>query len=369
MIPVNMPKLGPREKELLDECIDSGWISSEGPFVREFEERMAKQADREFGIAVCNGTAALDVAVAALGIGPGDEVIVPTFTIISCVHQIVRAGARPVFVDCDPETWNLCIDAVEQKITSKTKAVMAVHIYGLPVDMDPLLELARQNNLLIIEDAAEAIGQTCNDRACGSFGDISTLSFYPNKHVTTGEGGMVLTNDKDIADRCRSLRNLCFQAEQRFVHEDLGWNYRMTNLQAAVGIGQLERLDQSVARKREIGRFYNEALGSYDQLQLPLPTTSYAENIYWVYGIVLKDSCPLDAAAMIDKLASQRVGARPFFWPMHQQPVLKKMGLAGNDTLPVAENIARRGLYLPSGLGTSNSDLAKVVEAVDGMLP
>ena len=183
---------------------------------------------------------------------------------------------------------------------------------------------------------------------------------------------MVLTDDLEIADRCRSLRNLCFQAEQRFVHEDLGWNYRMTNLQAAVGVAQLERLDQSVARKREIGRFYNEALGGHkylqSQLQLPLPMTSYAENIYWVYGLVLKDSCPLDAAAMIDKLASQGIGARPFFWPMHQQPVLKKMGLAGNDALPVAENIAKRGLYLPSGLGTSDSDLATVVEAVDGIL-
>lgn len=368
MIPVNLPKLGQREQELLDECIQTGWISSEGAFVREFEERMAERVGRKFGIAVCNGTAALDVAVAALGIGPGDEVIVPTFTIISCVHQIVRAGARPVFVDCDPETWNLRVDELEEKITAKTKAVMAVHIYGLPVDMDPLLELARKHDLLVIEDAAEAIGQTCNSRACGSFGDISTFSFYPNKHVTTGEGGMVLTDDPDIADRCRSLRNLCFQPEQRFVHEELGWNYRMTNLQAALGVAQLERLDETVARKREIGHFYNDALGSQEHLQLPLPSTSYAENIYWVYGIVLKESCALDAAAMMAKLGNQGIGTRPFFWPMHQQPVLKKMGLADDASLPVAENLARRGLYLPSGLGTSDADLAKVVEAVGGIL-
>ncbi|MFC1605835.1 DegT/DnrJ/EryC1/StrS family aminotransferase [Pseudomonadota bacterium] len=363
-----MPVLGKREKELLAECIDTGWVSSEGPFVGEFERLMAGQAGREFGIAVCNGTAALDIAVAALGIGPGDEVIVPTFTIISCVHQIVRAGARPIFVDCDAETCNLRVEEVERKISPRTKAVMAVHMYGLPVDLQPLLELIDDQNLLLIEDAAELIGQTYKGRACGSFGDISTFSFYPNKHVTTGEGGMVLTDDPGLAERCRSLRNLCFQKQQRFIHEELGWNYRMTNLQAAVGIAQLERLGESVRRKREIGQFYNEALAGLEQLQLPLPVTPYAENIYWVYGIVLKESCLLDAATMIEQLARSGVGARPFFWPMHEQPVLRRMGLVDDERYPVAERLARRGLYLPSGLGTSDKDLATVVEAVKGIL-
>jgi len=364
MIPVNVPRLGEREKVLLAECIDTGWISSEGPFVREFENQMAEQVGRTFGIAVCNGTAALDIAVAALDIGPGDEVIVPTFTIISCVHQIVRAGAHPVFVDCDAQTWNLQVDKVEEKITPRTKAVMAVHIFGLPVDMDPLSEIAERHGLRLIEDAAEAIGQTYNGRACGNFGDLSTFSFYPNKLVTTGEGGMVVSNNPELAQRCRLMRNLCFQAERRFVHEELGWNYRMTNIQAALGVAQLETLEESIRRKREIGRFYNEAFHGLKKVQLPLTRTQYAENIYWVYGMVLQDSCPFDAKGAIEKLAEEGIGARPFFWPMHEQPVLQKMGLAGNERHPVAERIARRGFYLPSGLGITDEELQEVVDVV-----
>jgi len=368
MIPVNLPKLGAREKELLNECIDTGWVSSEGPFVGEFERLMASHVGRSSAVAVCNGTAALDIAVDVLGIGPGDEVIVPTFTIISCIHQIVRAGARPIFVDCDPDTWNMQIDQVEQKITPRTKAVVAVHIYGLPVDMDPLLDIIDRHGLRLIEDAAELIGQTYKGRQCGSFGDLSTFSFYPNKHITTGEGGMVLVDDPELAERCRSKRNLCFQQKQRFVHEELGWNYRMTNLQAALGVAQLENLDASIQRKRAIGEFYNDALGDLQQLRLPLPATDYAENIYWVYGVVLDDSCSLDAATMMEKLAQAGVASRPFFWPMHEQPVLRKLGLAGDESYPVAESLARRGLYLPSGLGTGDDDLAAVAKAVRKIL-
>lgn len=368
MIPVNLPKLGQREKELLVECIDTGWISSEGPFVGEFERLLAAHVGRSAAVAVSNGTAALDIAVESLGIGPGDEVIVPTFTIISCIHQIVRAGAKPVFVDSDPATWNMRIDQVEQKITARTKAVLAVHIYGLPVDMDPLLKLVERHGLQLIEDAAEVIGQTYKGRQCGSFGDLSTFSFYPNKHITTGEGGMVLTDDPQLAERCRSKRNLCFQQKQRFVHEELGWNYRMTNMQAALGVAQLEKLDDTVQQKRAIGRFYNEALADLPQLRLPVPITDYAENIYWVYGIVLEDSCPFDAATMMEKLAAEGVGSRPFFWPLHEQPILREMGLTGSESFPVAESLARRGLYLPSGLGTGEDDFAIVAEVVRKIL-
>jgi len=368
MIPVNIPKLGTREKALLMECLDTGWISSQGPFVDEFENQMARRVDRKFGIAVSNGTAALDVAISALEIGPGDEVIVPTFTIISCVHQIVRAGARPVFVDCDPNTWTLNVDEVEETITPQTKAIIAVHIYGLPVDMAPLTEIARRRGLRLIEDAAEAIGQTYNGRACGNFGDLSTFSFYPNKLVTTGEGGMVVTDNPDLAKRCRSLRNLCFQSNKRFVHKELGWNYRMTNLQAALGIAQLEKLDESVRRKREIGEFYNSAFSNHSMIQLPVTRTKYADNIYWVYGIVLRDNCPLDVSDVMEKLAENDIGSRPFFWPMHEQPILKKMGLASDERHPVAERIARRGFYLPSGLGITDDNLQEVVDVLNGIL-
>lgn len=368
MIPVNLPRLGTREKELLGECIDTGWISSEGPFVGEFEQRMAAHVGRDAAIAVSNGTAALDIAVEALGIGPGDEVIMPTFTIISCVHQVVRAGARPVFVDCDAATWNMRVDHVEQKISKRTRAILAVHIYGLPVDMDPLLELARQHGLRVIEDAAEVIGQTYKGRHCGSIGDASTFSFYPNKHITTGEGGMLLTDDPALAERARSKRNLCFQRKQRFVHDELGWNYRMTNMQAALGLAQLERIDATVQRKRAIGRFYNEALAGLPQLRLPLAKTDYAENIYWVYGVVLEDSCPADAAVIMEKLAAEGIGTRPFFWPLHEQPVLRDLGLAGNESFPIAESLARRGFYLPSGLGSDDDDFARVAETVRKVL-
>ena len=379
-IPVNEPLLQGNEKKYLAECIDTGWISSEGPFVKQFEEQLAAKVERRFGIAVCNGSAALDVAVAALGIGQDDEVILPTFTIISCAAAIVRSGAKPVLVDSDPLTWNMDVNQIEEKITPKTKAIMVVHIYGLPVDMDPVLALAEKYGLMIIEDAAEAHGlnyrgqrtegrgQKTEGRPCGSFGNISTFSFYPNKHITTGEGGMVLTNDEKLAERCRSLRNLCFQSKQRFIHEELGWNFRMSNLQAAVGLAQLEKMDDHIARKRRMGKLYTELLSGISELQLPLTKTDYAENIYWVYGIVLKDQVSFDAEEAMRRLCEKKIGVRPFFWPMHEQPVFKKMGLFEGENYPVAERIARRGFYIPSGLALTNEQIKKVVSAIRSIL-
>lgn len=367
-VPVNEPLLQGNEKKYLAECIDTGWISSEGPFVREFEDLFAARVGCKHGIAVCNGSAALDMAVVALGIGHGDEVILPTFTIISCAAAVVRAGAKPVLVDSDPLTWNMDVNRIEEKITAKTRAIMVVHIYGLPVDMDPVMALAEKYGLMIIEDAAEAHGLDCKGRLCGSFGDISTFSFYPNKHITTGEGGMVLTNNEKLAERCRSLRNLCFQPKQRFIHEELGWNFRMSNLQAAVGLAQLEKLDNHITRKHWMGQCYTDLLKGVRGLQLPLAKTEYAENIYWVYGVILKDNVPFDAEEAIRRLATQKVGTRPFFWPMHEQPVFQKMGLFRNEQYPVAEYIARYGLYLPSGLTLSESQIDQVCNAVIDVL-
>lgn len=363
-IPVNVPLLIGNEKKYLAECIETGWISSEGPFVKKFEEQMARRCERKYGVAVANGSAALDIAVAALELNPGDEVILPTFTIISCAASIVRAGATPVVVDCDPQTWNMRPVQVEAAITPRTKAIMAVHIYGLPVDMDPILDLAQKHSLRVIEDAAEAIGQTYKGRACGGMGELSTLSFYPNKHVTTGEGGMVLCDDENLAERCRSLRNLCFQKKQRFLHDELGWNYRMSNLQAALGLAQLEQLDESVRIKRHMGRRYTELLAGLDGITLPLESTDYADNIYWVYGLILADNIPFDAQSAMKRLAEKGVGTRPFFWPMHEQPVLNKMGLLQGVSLPVAERIARRGFYLPGGLALTDSEIEQVALAL-----
>ncbi len=364
MVPVNEPVLDGNEKKYLAQCIDTGWISSEGPFVKEFETRFAERVGRRHGIAVCNGTAALDAALAALDLAPGDEVIMPTFTIISCASAITRLGAIPVLVDCDPDTWNMNVAGVESRITPRTKAIMVVHLYGLPVDMDPILRLAQRHSLAIIEDAAEMIGQTYKGKPCGSFGDISTFSFYPNKHVTTGEGGMIVTDDDALAARCRSLRNLAFSPERRFVHHELGWNFRMTNMQAAIGVAQLERLDEFVATKRRIFARYTESLGGMRGVALPVPTTSYADNINWVFGIVIDDGVPFDAIEAMSRLAKLRVGTRPFFWPMHEQPVFRAMGLFAGESYPCAERIARRGFYLPSGLALTDSQIERVCDAM-----
>jgi len=367
-IPVNTPLLDGNEKKYLLECIETGWISSEGPFVNRFEKQFSRSVGRKYAVAVCNGSAALDTAVAALEIGAGDEVILPSFTIISCATAVVRAGAVPVVVDCDPITWNMDTDQIEQHITARTKAIMAVHIYGLPVDMEPVLSLARKYGLRVIEDAAEAHGLSCRGNPCGSFGDLSTFSFYPNKLVTTGEGGMLLTDDEAVAERCRSLRNLCFRTDRRFLHHELGWNYRMSNLQAAVGLAQLERMNEFIGRKRRMGRRYTELLSDIPGIQLPCAHTGYAENIYWVYGIVLKKAASCSAAEVMRQLSLCGVGTRPFFFPMHRQPVFIKTGLFKNVSCPTAERIAQQGFYIPSGLALSNEQIERVSRCVKKVL-
>ena len=360
-IPVNEPLLNGNEKKYLCECIDAGWISSEGPFVREFEEKFSASVNRKYGIAVSNGTAALEVACQALGITEGDEVIMPTFTIISCAMAVTKLGGIPVFVDSDISTWNMNADEIEKKITSKTKAIMVVHIYGLPVDMDPVIEIANKHGLKIIEDAAEMHGQTYKGRPCGSFGDISIFSFYPNKHITTGEGGMVVTDDEFLMERCRSLRNLCFQKNVRYVHEEISDNYRFTNLQAAVGLAQLERLDEFIEKKRTMGAYYTEKLRDIKGIHLPVIETEYARNIYWVYGILLDDELGIDNRQMIKMLAEEGVGSRTFFWCMHEQPVFNKQGMYLNESYPNAERMARKGLYIPSGLALTKEQMDIVV--------
>jgi perosamine synthetase len=365
-IPVNEPVIGEREKELVLECLNTGWISSEGPFVSQFEEAFSRRVGRKHGVACSNGTAALDLAVAGLRLGPGDEVILPTFTIISCAAAIVRAGATPVVVDADPDTWNMVPEQVAAAITPRTAAIMVVHIYGLPVDMDPILELAERHQLAVIEDAAELIGGTYKGRLCGSFGQISTFSFYPNKHITTGEGGMVVTNDSALAERCRSLRNLCFQPKQRFVHEELGWNYRMTNLQAALGLAQLEKLDATLDKKRGIGTQYQLALASSTSLQLPPTEKPYAVNFYWVFGVVAQEQA--HAQLIVEELAKRGIGTRPFFWPIHQQPVFREMGLFQAFHAPIADHLGKCGFYLPSGIALTKQQLQRVVAELQLLL-
>lgn len=372
MIPVNEPALGERELAYATECIRTGWISSAGRFIEEFEERWAACCGMRHGVAVANGTAALQVAARALGLGPGDEVILPSFTIISCALAVVDCGAVPVLVDCDPRTWCMDVSQVASRITPRTRAIMPVHVYGHPVDMDPLRQLAAAHGLSILEDAAEAHGAAyLSGRAgpapawqpCGGLGDVSCFSFYANKLITTGEGGMVLTNDERLAERARSLRNLAFRPARRFFHEELGYNFRLTNIQAALGLAQVERFEQIVARKRWMGAEYTRRLSGVPAIQLPVEE-AWARQVYWMYGLVIDEATGLDAREAARRLKEKGVETRPFFLGMHEQPVFRKRGLFAGERHPVAERIARQGLYLPSGLTLTEDQMERVVDAV-----
>lgn len=362
-IPVNTPLLGGNEKKYINECIDTGWISSEGPFVKRFEEEFAARVERKFAVAVANGTAALEIALRALDLPDGSEVIMPSHTIISCAQAIVKAGLKPVLVDSDIDTWNMDVGLIESKITDQTSAIMIVHLYGMPVDMDPIMALAKKHKLRVIEDAAQMLGQTYKGKPCGSFGDISTFSFYPNKQITTGEGGMCVVNDQHLADRCAGLRNLCF-GKQRFIHDEMGWNYRMTNIQAALGVAQLERLDAHVTRKRDIGKQYQQLLGNNSKFILADEQVDFADNIYWIIGLLINEDLPHDALYYASELQKNGIGTRPFFYPMHLQPVFQKMGLFVGEEYPVAETLYKRGFYIPSGLGIDDGQISEVAKAV-----
>jgi perosamine synthetase len=376
MIPVNEPRLLERDVEYVSECVRTGWISSAGRFISEFEEGFAAYCGRRHGIAVSNGTVALQLAIASLGLKPGDEIIMPTFTIMSCAMAVVYNDGVPVLVDSDPRTWCMDVEQVKDRITPRTRAIMPVHIYGHPVDMDPIMELAGKHGLAVIEDAAEAHGAEylcardtadAKWRRCGGFGEMSCFSFYANKAVTTGEGGMVLADDDELADKARSLRNLCFQRSRRFYHEELGFNFRLTNMQAALGLAQLERIDDIVARKRRTGEEYTKRLGGIEGLQLPVEEP-WARSIYWMYGVVLSDGIDLDAEQLAVKLRERGVATRPFFLGMHEQPVLQERGLFAGESYPVAERLARRGLYLPTGLTLTDDDIGQVCDAVREVL-
>jgi perosamine synthetase len=366
MIPVCEPLIGDNILPLIRDCVETGWISSEGQYIRTFEERWARYCDVAHGVAVANGTCALQIAVTALDLPKGSEIILPSFTIISCVIAILEAGCVPVLVDAEVDTWNASLDEVEIKITPRTRAIMPVHMFGHPVDMTRLMKIAARHNLLVIEDAAESHGAEVHGRRVGGIGNMGCFSFYANKIITTGEGGMVVTNDARYAERLRSLRNLCFRTDRRFLHTEIGHNYRFTNLQAAVGVAQVDRIGEHIRRKRWMADSYRAQLQG---LPIALPVErSWARNVYWMYGVVLDDDVPFDAAEFARRLRERGVDTRPLFLGMHEQPALQQRNLFHGERYPVTERLAKRGLYLPSGLTLTQAQIDEVSGIVRNIL-
>ena len=364
MIPVNKPLFSGNESKYLLNCIKSGWISSNGKYVKKFEKKFANYIGRKFSTSVSNGSVALEIALKALNLKSGSEVILPTFTIISCCNSIIKAGLKPVLVDCDRDTFNMNIEHVKNKINKNTSAILMVHIYGIAVDVDKILQLAKKNKLKVIEDAAEMHGQKYKKKLCGSFGDISTFSFYANKHITTGEGGMILTNNKKIFENILNLKNLYFgKGINRFKHYGIGSNQRFTNLQASIGLAQLEKINQIIKKKHFIGDYYTKRLSVLtNNIYLPLQKINYCKNIYWVYGILIKDACKYNADKIIKILRKEGIECRPFFYPMHMQPVYKKMNIFNNKKYPISEKISKKGFYIPSGVGITKKEQDMVIK-------
>lgn len=367
MIPVSEPLIGRQEIRFVRECLKTGWISSEGRFIPAFEAAFANQMGRRCGVAVNNGTNALILALRAMALPAGSEVILPTFTIISCALACIYNNLVPVFVDAERDTWNMAVDLVEKKISARTKAIMAVHIYGHPVDMDKLTAIAGKHDLQVIEDFAEAIGSEYNGKKCGSFGRISCASFYANKLISTGEGGMCLTDDEELANEMRRLRNLAFVPEQRFIHQELGFNFRMTNIQAAIGLGQMENYNFRLQKKFAMAAHYRFLLAKLERRGLiTLPAERPGTiNSYWMFGILLTKKSGLEATAVIKKLAENGVQTRPFFYPLHRQPAFMTLPWFREVSLPISEELYQYGFYLPSGLTLRKEQMDEVVAAIE----
>ena len=363
-IPVNIPKIFKNEKRFVNQALRTNWISSEGPFVKKFEKNFSIYNKKKFGVAVSNGTAALEIAIKSLNLKKGSEVIIPAFSIISTANAVIKNKLKPILVDCDLETWNMRSDETLKKITKKTKAIIITHIYGLPVDLKKILQIAKKKNIIIIEDTAEVIGLKYKNKICGSFGDLSTFSFYANKHITTGEGGMICTNSKKYYEKCKSLRNLSFSKSfyDRFNHDDIGWNYRMSNLQAALGCGQLKNINWIIKRKREIGNKYYSKLKNKDNIILQKNIVSYAKNIYWVFGILVKKNSKISRNKIMKMLLKKNIETRPFFLPMNKQKIFMKMKLFNRIKAPNSEYLSKNGFYLPSGLGITNKQIDFVIK-------
>lgn len=357
-IPVAEPSLTGNELEYVTDCVKSSWISSIGKYIPLFEDEFAKFCGVKHGIATSNGTTALHLALAICGIGPGDEVIVPSLTFVATANAVVYTGARPVFVDSEPRTWNIDPEDIARKITPQTKAIIPVHLYGHPADMDAINAIAHQHNLIVIEDAAEAHGAQYKGRRTGALGQIGTFSFYGNKIITTGEGGMVTTDDDALAEKARWLRDHGMSPTQRYWHPVIGYNYRLTNIQAAVGVAQMEQIDTFIARKRAIAMRYSELLANIPGLTLA-PEETWARNVYWMYSILVNAKCPASRDQVMAHLKSRNIDSRPFFHPIHVLPPY-----AVGQEFPVAEQLSQQGINLPSSVTLSDTDILRITRVI-----
>ena len=364
IIPVSNPVITDNDAKYVYKVTKSGWVSSSGKEINLFEKKLSKLVNRKYACAVSSGTAALEIAVKSLNLKKNDEIIMPTFTIISNAISIIKNHAKPVLIDSDINSWNINIDNIKKKITKKTKALMIPHIYGFPCEMDKILNICKKYKLYLIEDAAEMIGQTYNNKPCGSFGDISTFSFYANKHITTGEGGMIFTNNKDYYKKFNSFKNLSFGKKDRFNHSDISWNYRITNMQAALGVSQVNRLNKIIKKKKEIGKFYYEKFKNNKNLIIQPIKFDYAENIFWIYGIVLKKGSKKNRQEIQKRLLRSNIDTRPFFWPMHKQDIFK-MGFFKKEKHPVSEFLSNNGFYIPSGIDLSYKKLNYIADTIN----
>ena len=362
MIPIAEPSLGEEELNNVIEAVKSGWISSKGTFIEEFERNFSKYCNRKYGVATSNGTVALHLALKALRIEKGDEVIVPDLTFVAVANTVTYCNAKPVFVDSHPDYWCIDPERIEEKVTPRTKAIIPVHLYGHPCDMDAIIDITENHNLYVLEDAAEAHGADYKGKKVGSFGDISCFSFYGNKIITTGEGGMCLTNNEELAEKMRILRDHGMNQNRRYWYDVIGFNYRMTNLQAAVGVAQLEKLDKFIDKKRQIAREYSEELKDLEEKRLITlhPEMPWAKCVYWMYCILIEDNFGMSRDELMKKLEEKEIETRPFFYPVHVMPPHKN-----NKKFPIAEEIARKGVNLPSGVALKEEEVKTLVTIIE----
>lgn len=360
-ISIAAPLLTGNELAYVTDCIKTSWISSQGKYVRQFEDLFSKYHNGFQALAVSNGTVALHLALEAMRIGPSDEVIVPDLTFAASVNAIIYTGASPVLVDVEADSWNMDVQKIEALITPKTKAIMAVHLYGNPCNMDQIMELARKHNLFVIEDCAESLGSYYQGRPLGTFGDVATFSFYGNKTITTGEGGMVIFRDPKRAERAIMLRDHGMNKVKRYWHEEVGYNYRLTNIQAAIGVGQFERLDEFVSTKRRIAKVYNEALRELEYFQLPAESINTI-NSYWLYTCLVKPEAPFDRDELITYLKKQGIETRPVFFPIHIMPPYKSFGRS--EELTNSPLISRTGISLPSSVNLTEVEIVYICKII-----